>query len=47
MVDHFEELADRFLVDQQARQAEDVPGGIVLMDGHFNITFFCGGNYSL
>ena len=42
VVHHGEEAADGFLVHQQARQAENIPRGIVLMDGHFDAGFVAG-----
>ena len=36
MVHHLQEAADGLLVHQQPGQAEDIPGGIVLVDGHLD-----------
>ena len=36
---HAEEVVNRFGADHQTRESENVPGGIVHMNGHFDIAF--------
>ena len=42
IIDHFEEAVDARLIHEQARQAEDVPRGIVHVDGHFDAGLMAG-----
>ena len=44
IVHHLEEAVDALRADQQARQAEDVPGGIVHVNGHFDIALMADGH---
>ena len=47
MVDHLQEALDVLAVDQQAGQAEDIPGGIVHVDGHLDVALLTGGHNGL
>ena len=47
IVHHLQEAVDAGLVHQQAGQAEDIPRGIVHVDGHLDVTLVAGGHQSL
>ena len=44
VIDHRQEAVDALGVNQQTGQAEDVPRGIVLMDGHLDVALAAGGH---
>ena len=46
IVHHLQEAVDAGLVHQQTGQAEDIPRGIVHVDGHLDVTLVAGGHQS-
>ena len=46
MVHHLQEAVNILLIDQQTGQAEDIPGGIVHVDGHLDAGLLAGGHQS-
>ena len=44
MVHHLQEAVDILAVDQQTGQTEDIPWGIVHMDGHLHVALLAGGH---
>ena len=44
VVHHAQEAVDALSIHQQAGQAEDIPWGIVHMDGHLDVALAAGGH---